>query len=107
DLVSQTILAQLNADLTPVVLEHGSLGASGYRATLAHCALAIIGEGEVDCPDGARRPVAEALKEAGVDPIKLGPKEGLALINGTDGLLGTRVLPLTELEHLLRTAAAS
>ena len=63
--VAETMLALLNAGLTPVVPEHGSLGASGDLAPLAHCALALIGEGEVRTPDGARVPAAEALAAAG------------------------------------------
>src|SRR5213082_1108662 len=84
--VAEAIVALLNAGLTPVVPEHGSLGASGDLAPLAHCALALIGEGDIDCPDGVRRPAAEALSRAGIEPVQLGAKEGLALINGTDGM---------------------
>jgi len=101
-LVAETILALLNADLVPVVLEHGSLGASGDLAPLAHCALALIGEGEVDDREGQRRPAAEALADAGIKPLVLGVKEGLALINGTDGILGMLVLALHDLGDLLR-----
>lgn len=103
-LVAEQLLALLNAGLTPVVPEHGSLGASGDLAPLAHCALALIGEGEVDCPDGARRPAAEAFASAGIEPITLGPKEGLALINGTDGILAMLVLAAADLERLVRVA---
>ncbi len=102
--VAETLLALLNAGLTPVVPEHGSLGASGDLAPLAHCALVLIGEGEVDCPDGARRPAAEALAAAGIEPLVLTAKEGLALINGTDGILGMLVLALADLGELLRVA---
>jgi histidine ammonia-lyase len=94
--VAESILALLNARLTPVVPEHGSLGASGDLAPLAHCALALIGAGEVDCPDGGRRPA--------IDPIVLGAKEGLALINGTDGMLGMLVLACEDLAGLFRVA---
>src|SRR3954468_16359433 len=83
--VAERILQLLNAGITPIVPEHGSLGASGDLAPLAHCALAMIGEGEVHGPDGQRMPAAEALALADVEPLVLGPKEGLALINGTDG----------------------
>jgi histidine ammonia-lyase len=106
-LVAETMLALLNAGLTPVVPEHGSLGASGDLAPLAHCALALIGEGQVDGPDGGRRPAEEALKQAGIEPVVLGPKEGLALINGTDGILGMLVLAVADFEQLLRTADIS
>src|SRR5439155_26571341 len=97
-----TILGLLNADLVPVVPEYGSLGASGDLAPLAHCALALIGEGEVDDRDGRRRPAAEALAATGIAPLVLGVKEGLALINGTDGILGMLVLALYDLRALLR-----
>jgi histidine ammonia-lyase len=102
--VAERMLDLLNAGLTPVVPEHGSLGASGDLAPLAHCALCLIGEGEVQTPDGARRPAAEALRAAGVEPITLGAKEGLALINGTDGMLGMLVLAIDDLQRLVRTA---
>ena len=103
-LIAEAIIALLNAGLTPVVPEFGSLGASGDLAPLAHCALALVGEGEVDCPDGVRRPAGLALAEAEIEPITLGPKEGLALINGTDGMLGMLVLACADLERLLRVA---
>jgi len=103
-LVAEAILSLLNARLTPVVPEHGSLGASGDLAPLAHCALALIGEGEVDCPDGLRRPAAEALAAARIDPIALEAKEGLALVNGTDGMLGMLVLASADLARLFRVA---
>ncbi|MGB8859432.1 MAG: aromatic amino acid lyase, partial [Ilumatobacteraceae bacterium] len=63
-------LALLNAGLTPVVREHGSLGASGDLAPLSHCALAVIGEGEVWGPDGSVRPTAPALAAAGLVPVQ-------------------------------------
>ena len=101
--------AQLLADLldhgiTPVVREHGSLGCSGDLAPLSHCALALIGEGEVRDASGALLPAAEALAAAGLAPVELAAKEGLALINGTDGMLGMLLLALHDLEVLLRTA---
>jgi histidine ammonia-lyase len=103
-LVAEAILALLNAGLTPVVPEHGSLGASGDLAPLAHCALVLIGEGAVVPADGVSRPASEALAEAGLRPITLGAKEGLALINGTDGMLGMLVLACEDLTRLLRVA---
>ena len=84
--------------------EHGSLGASGDLAPLAHCALALIGEGEVLDADGRPRPAAEALPTAGLEPMTLRAKEGLALINGTDGMLGMLVLAIADLRRLLRVA---
>lgn len=102
--LAETMLAMLGAGLDPVVPEHGSLGASGDLAPLAHCALAMIGEGEVLGADGVPAPAGEALGAAGIEPPVLGPKEGLALINGTDGILGMLVLALADLAELLRIA---
>lgn len=101
--------AQLLADLvshgiTPVVHEYGSLGCSGDLAPLAHCALALMGEGPVRDASGALVPAAEALAAAGLTPVELVAKEGLALINGTDGMLGMLVLAISDLRRLLRTA---
>jgi histidine ammonia-lyase len=101
--VADAILRLLNAGVTPVVPEHGSLGASGDLAPLAHCSLPLIGEGEVLDASG-RRPAAEALAEAGIEPLTLRAKEGLALINGTDGILGMLILALFDLRSLLRAA---
>ncbi len=102
--LAETMLAMLDAGLDPVVPEHGSLGASGDLAPLAACALAMLGEGEVLDADDAPRPAGEALAEAGIEPPLLGPKEGLALINGTDGILGMLVLAIADLGELLRAA---
>jgi histidine ammonia-lyase len=94
----------LSAGITPVVPEHGSLGCSGDLAPLAACALAVTGEGLVRDPAGALVPAADALAAAGLAPVTLAEKEGLALINGTDGMLGMLVLALHDLHRLLRTA---
>jgi histidine ammonia-lyase len=102
--VAETLIAMLDAGITPVVPEHGSLGASGDLAPLAHCALALTGEGEVADTGGTRRPAAEALRGAGIEAVTLTAKEGLALINGTDGMLGMLVLAGHDLRRLLRTA---
>jgi histidine ammonia-lyase len=102
--VVDAMLALLASDLTPVVPEYGSLGASGDLAPLAHCALALVGEGEVLTAGGQRRSAASALREAGLEPLELGAKEGLALINGTDGMLGLLVLALRDIEDLLSLA---
>ena len=102
--VVERILEVLGAGLTPVVPEYGSLGASGDLAPLAHCALVLIGEGSVVDVHGAVFPAAEALARAGIEPIELTAKEGLALINGTDGMLGMLVLALSDLDALLRVA---
>lgn len=103
-IVVETYTAMLNAGVTPVVREYGSLGCSGDLAPLAHIALAAMGEGEVRDADGILRPAAEALAAAGITPLTLVEKEGLALINGTDGMLGMLVLALHDLEALLLTA---
>jgi histidine ammonia-lyase len=102
--VGETILALLNAGITPVVREHGSLGASGDLAPLAHCALALVGEGDVTDGDGDVRPAAQALSAAGIEPLVLVAKEGLALINGTDGMLGMLLLAIHDLGRLLKVA---
>jgi histidine ammonia-lyase len=101
---AESIAALLSAGVTPIVYEHGSLGCSGDLAPLAHCALALMGEGEVRDREGVRRPAAEVLAEGGVEPVQLSTKEGLALINGTDGMLGMLVLACAELTALLKTA---
>ena len=102
--VAERILALLGAGLTPFVPEYGSLGASGDLAPLAHCALVLTGEGLVVADDGALRPASEALASAGIEPLELTAKEGLALINGTDGMLGMLVLAVSDLERVLRAA---
>jgi histidine ammonia-lyase len=102
--VAETIVALLNRWITPVVPEHGSLGASGDLAPLAHCALPLIGEGEVFTRDGRRVGASDALAEAGIEPLDLVAKEGLALINGTDGMLGMLLLAIADLRDLIRTA---
>ena len=102
--VAERFLEVLGAGITPLVPEHGSLGASGDLAPLAHCALVLIGEGFVFDGDGAQLPAADALARAGIEPIELTAKEGLALINGTDGMLGMLVLALFDLGALLRVA---
>ncbi len=102
--VAETMLALLAAGLDPVVPEYGSLGASGDLAPLAHCGLVLLGEGEVWTAGDERVPAGEALAAAGIEPLTLTPKEGLALINGTDGILGMLLLALHDLARLLRTA---
>jgi histidine ammonia-lyase len=93
----------LNAGISPVVHEYGSLGCSGDLAPLSAVALALMGEGEVDV-DGKRIHASDALHEAGIAPLELVEKEGLALINGTDGMLGMLVLALHDLRRLLDVA---
>ncbi len=102
--VVETYAAMLNAGITPVVREYGSLGCSGDLAPLAHVALAAMGEGDVRDASGTLLPASDALASAGIAPLTLVEKEGLALINGTDGMLATLALALHDLENLLLTA---
>ena len=101
---AETYAALLNAGITPVVREHGSLGCSGDLAPLAHCALALMGEGTVRDAAGTLRPAGDALAAAGIEPVVLAEKEGLALINGTDGMLGQLSLAIHDLRELLTCA---
>ena len=101
--VAESLLRLINAGVVPVVPEHGSLGASGDLAPLAHVALVLMGEGEVLDGDGPRD-AATALAEAGIEPLQLAEKEGLALTNGTDGILGMLCLAAHDASHLLRVA---
>ncbi len=102
--VAETYAAMLNAGLTPIVGEYGSLGCSGDLAPLAHCALAAMGEGSVRNAAGDLVPAGDALAAAGIRPLELEEKEGLALINGTDGMLGMLCLALADLDGLVATA---
>ncbi|HYN94037.1 MAG TPA: histidine ammonia-lyase [Pilimelia sp.] len=116
-LLAQALADLLNAGVTPWVPAHGSLGASGDLAPLAHCALVLLGEGWV-LPAGpassagaGAAPVGGApvgggvaLREAGLRPVTLAAKEGLALINGTDGMLGMLLLAVADAAHLLAMA---
>lgn len=119
--VVHTYAAMLNAGITPIVREYGSLGCSGDLAPLSHCALAAMGEGTVRVLRQAQEPegwgqepegwaqeiemdAASALAAAGLEPLVLEEKEGLALINGTDGMLGMLALALHDLDTLLVTA---
>ena len=103
-IVLETMLAVLNAGITPIVHEYGSLGCSGDLAPLAHCAIVLLGEGRARDRDGVERPVPELLAEAGIEPIALQEKEGLALINGTDGMLGQLLMAIADLDELVRIA---
>jgi len=102
--VAETMAGMLNASITPVVPEFGSLGCSGDLAPLAHVALALTGEGEVHDAQGQLLPARQALTAGGIAPVELAVKEGLALINGTDGMLGMLVLACRDLAGLLRVA---
>jgi histidine ammonia-lyase len=101
---ADALAALLDAGITPVVREFGSLGCSGDLAPLAHVALALLGEGSVRDARGQLRPAADALREHGIEPVTLAEKEGLTLVNGTDGMLGQLCLACADIDLLLRTA---
>ncbi len=100
---AQRLLDLLNNGIHPHVHEYGSLGASGDLAPLAHVALALIGEGTVEVA-GEDVPAGEALAAAQLDPVVLAEKEGLALTNGTDGILGMLCMAVADAKLLLQTA---
>jgi histidine ammonia-lyase len=102
-IVVETLVEMLNRGVTPVIPEKGSVGASGDLAPLAHLALTTIGEGEAFYED-ARMPSADALKRAGVKPLQLEAKEGLALLNGTQAMAAVGGLALYRAERLTRLA---
>uniref|UniRef100_UPI0030F38C2D histidine ammonia-lyase n=2 Tax=Streptomyces sp. GSL17-111 TaxID=3121596 RepID=UPI0030F38C2D len=102
--VLRTMADVLNAGITPVVHEYGSLGCSGDLAPLSHCALTLLGEGDAEGPDGVVRPAAELLAAHGIAPVELREKEGLALLNGTDGMLGMLVMAAADLSRLFTGA---
>jgi len=99
----QLLLALLNAGVHPVIPQKGSLGASGDLAPLAHMALPLIGHGEVEL-NGQILGAPLALKQAGLQPLKLGAKEGLALTNGTSVMCALGVLETVRAERLSQTA---
>jgi histidine ammonia-lyase len=101
---AQAYAEMLNAHITPCVHEYGSLGCSGDLAPLAHCALAILGEGEVFDASGTRMATTKALAAAGLTAVELAEKEGLALVNGTDGMLGMLCLAIADLRELVKVA---
>lgn len=102
--VARAMADLLNAGITPVVHEYGSLGCSGDLAPLSHCALALMGEGDAEGPDGVTRPAGELLEAHGLKPVELREKEGLALLNGTDGMLGMLLMALDDLARLYTSA---
>lgn len=101
--VVETLIAMLNQGIHPLIPSQGSVGASGDLVPLAHMALALIGGGEVDYR-GRRLPAAEALALAGIAPLKLQAKEGLALINGTQFMAALACLNITDARRLFLTA---
>jgi histidine ammonia-lyase len=101
--VIELLVSMLNAEVTPIVPKRGSVGASGDLAPLAHLALTVIGEGEAEYR-GERMPGSEALERAGLSPVTLGAKEGLALINGTHVMEACGSLALADSWQLVRAA---
>jgi histidine ammonia-lyase len=98
------MVEMLNRDVIPVVPEQGSLGASGDLAPLANLALPLIGHGAVLTTEGASEPASRAFARAGLAPLSLEAKEGLALVNGTQGMLAIGILAAARLSTLVRTA---
>ena len=105
-LLVDRLLAFLERGIHPVVPEQGSLGASGDLAPLAHLALPLIGRGEAEL-GGRIVPAAAALDEAGLEPLQLGPKEGLALLNGTQMMGALAALFLADADRLVATASVA
>jgi histidine ammonia-lyase len=101
--VLEMLLRALNAGIVPVIPRKGSVGACGDLAPLAHLTAVLIGEGEAFY-QGARMPGGEALRRAGVEPVVLEAKEGLALINGTQMMTAIGALTLWEAENLSKSA---
>jgi histidine ammonia-lyase len=99
----ELLAALLNAGVTPVIPEKGSVGASGDLAPLAHLALVVIGEGEAYLR-GERMPGAEALRRTGLKPLTLAAKEGLALLNGTQAMTAVGALAIARARRLVRLA---
>jgi histidine ammonia-lyase len=103
EIVIDTLLAVHNAGLVPCVPSQGSVGASGDLAPLSHMTLALMGEGDM-MVDGARVPALEALQKAGIAPLQLEAKEGLALINGTQTSTALALHALLSFEPVLEAA---
>jgi histidine ammonia-lyase len=102
--VIELMVEMLNRDVVPAVPEQGSLGASGDLAPLANLALPLIGHGAVLTPEGGTEPAGPAMLRAGLAPLRLEAKEGLALVNGTQGMLAIGILAAARLARLVRTA---
>jgi histidine ammonia-lyase len=105
-LIVDRLIAMLDHGIHPIVPEQGSVGASGDLAPLAHLALPLIGRGEVEV-GGTVVPAAQALLDAGLEPLELGPKEGLALLNGTQLMGAIGALLLADADRLVRTASVA
>ena len=102
--VAEGLVKLLNAGIVPYIPAFGSLGASGDLAPLAHASLLLIGEGWVVGQHGQPEPAGLALADAGIEPITLEAKEGLALINSTDGMLGMLAMAIVDALRLFRAA---
>ncbi len=102
--VAEGLVRLLNAGIVPYIPAFGSLGASGDLAPLSHASLLLIGEGWVVGEHGQPEPAGPALAAAGIEPIALEAKEGLALINSTDGMLGMLSMAIVDARRLFRTA---
>jgi histidine ammonia-lyase len=102
--VVERICDLLNARVTPAVPSRGSVGASGDLAQLAHVALCLMGEGQALTEDGPPEPAGEVFRRSGLGPIRLQAKEGIALVNGTEGMLALGTLALHDAGALLKAA---
>ncbi|CAN5667494.1 histidine ammonia-lyase [soil metagenome] len=102
----ERLVGMLNAEIHPVVPAQGSLGASGDLALLAHLALPVMGEGEVEV-SGATHPARTRLRAAGIEPLELSYKEGLSLVNGTEAMLALGILTMVRADALARCADLS
>ena len=102
-LVAERLCDLLNRGVTPVVPSQGSVGASGDLAPLSHMAVVLMGEGEAEF-EGTLLDGGEALRRAGIEPITLGPKEGISLINGTPAMLAVGCLELETIQGLVDSA---
>src|SRR5215204_7029827 len=105
-LVIDALQALLDRDAMPIIPAQGSVGASGDLAPLAHLIAAMMGEGRIDVA-GAVMPAAEALRKLDMEPLQLGPKEGLALINGTQASTAIALDALFIAERLVAAAIAA
>ncbi len=103
EVVIDTLLAMLQNGVHPVIPEKGSVGASGDLAPLAHLALGLIGEGEARW-NGQQRPSAEILRQSGITPLRLAAKEGLALLNGTQGMAAVGALAIFRAQRVTALA---
>ncbi|MGH2661539.1 MAG: histidine ammonia-lyase [Actinomycetota bacterium] len=103
-LLVERLVDLLNRGVHPAVPSRGSVGASGDLAQLAHIALCLMGEGRMLREDGHTEPAADAFRRAGLEPVSLEAKEGLALVNGTEGMLALGLLARHDAARLLKAA---